>query len=112
MKRIWPFVLLLFSVSQHGLAAEKIKIEVAEMESYIHVYPSTVIIRISAKIILPTGTHATISCTAYAGHDCWKIESYTPELMPPDSEQCDGDTCTTRNLGFFTATRQGNDLTV
>lgn len=112
VKSLWPLFLVVF-LPQRCLQAQKMKIEVVEMVSYVRVDPNLLTIHISAKIILPEGVHATISCTASSrNYSCWKIESFAPEKMPPDSEKCDGDICTTRNLGYFTATRKGNELTV
>ena len=112
MKNIWPLLIVLF-LPQNCMSAEKMKIEVVEMVSYVRVDPYALTIHISAKIVLPEGVHASMSCTANSrNYACWKIESFAPEQMPPDSEECDGDTCTTKNLGYFTATRHGNELTV
>jgi hypothetical protein len=41
----------------------------------------------SANIILPDGAHAKVTCLS--GFDrCGPIESFRPELLPPDSKKC------------------------
>jgi hypothetical protein len=75
----------------------------------------------SANVILPDGAHAKVTCLS--GFDrCGPIESFHPELLPPDSKKCinglgaDGNsavfTCTMTDLGFYDATREGNKLTI
>jgi hypothetical protein len=75
----------------------------------------------SANVILPDGSHAKVTCLS--GFDrCGPIESFRPELLPPDSKKCidalgaDGNsavvTCTTTELGFYDATREGNKLLI
>jgi hypothetical protein len=75
----------------------------------------------SANVILTDGVHAKVTCLS--GFDrCGQIESFHPELLPPDSKKCidglgaDGNsmvvTCTMTELGFYDATREGNKLLI
>ena len=109
MRRLPVAFLLLFATA--GMASDQMRIEVVKMSVYIHVAPGAMLYSVIANIVLPNGDHATISCTRARDH-CSEIESFAPEKMPPNSRECAGDICTTTDLGTYTATRKGNDLTI
>jgi hypothetical protein len=109
-------VVLLFLWSSLARAADKIKVEIVESTSVIHhLQGGGIHFSFHAKAIMPDGAHASLVCIA-GDNDCAKIEPFAPEKMTPDSSNCfnseGATTCTTKNLGFFAATRKANDLLI
>jgi len=117
--RFKPFAVLCILVilaSQFSLASDKMKVEVVETNWLYEVNQVGALAIITAKVILPDGSHADLLCGT---HDkCAVIGPIAPEKMSPDSRKCDAgslphtSSCTTRNLGFYVATRKGNKLTI
>jgi|GEM_PF-2935040 len=99
-----------------ALAGDKIRVEVVETSGMVTLGSSPFITNF-AKVILPDGSHASLTCGARsADKNCAKIEPIAPEKMPPDATTCSTlgqqTTCVTRNLGIYEADRKGNELTI
>jgi hypothetical protein len=110
-------LLLLFIVAaQIVWAGDKMQIKVVETSWTIETNKYGTLIIITAKVILPDGSHADLLCRD--NDNCAVIEPVEPEKMPPDSKSCPkmavpGTTmCITKNLGTYLATRKGNYLTI
>jgi hypothetical protein len=106
---------ILFLLSGVASASDKIQVEVVESSGDLTPTSTGILTNIFAKVILPDGSHASLLC---GGNDnnCAKIESFAPEKMPPDSTKCtefgNTTTCTTTNLGKYSAVRKGNVLII
>jgi len=70
--------------------------------------PPQIAVAFSAKIILPDGTHARISCVEGAD-GCGSIESGAPERT---KEKWVGASRTTTGLGMFEAKRNKNEIVI
>ena len=99
-----------------SFASDKMMVNVVETAWLFETNDTGSLAIITAKVILPDGSHADLLCGT---HDkCAAIEPIAPEKMPPDSRQCDNGTiphqtsCKTRNLGMYQATRKVNKLTI
>jgi len=103
-------------ISVPARAADKIKIEIVEAVTTIQQLDASHFnFLFSAKAILPDGSHAALACGA-GDKGCAGIESFSPEKMPVGSKNCTSTdsitTCTTVNLGFYWAKRDGNELLI
>jgi hypothetical protein len=66
----------------------------------------------SAKVILPDGSHASITCLS-GDKDCTGIAPVAAEKSSLTCETAGAiTTCTTRNLGTYLAKRKNNDLLI
>ena len=97
-------------------AAEKIQVEVVETSAMV-MTGASVFVTVFAKVILPSGSHASLICgDRSSDKNCAKIEPAVPEKMPPGATTCGTlgrqTTCVTTNLGRYEAERKGNELTI
>jgi hypothetical protein len=114
--------LLIAELSMCLYSQATLRIEVKETQTNDFVAASGRPTRVyTAKVILPDGTHAKLSCLNGFSSGCGPIESFHPERLAPDSKQCTSKpgtggtlfmTCTMIDLGFYDATRQKNDLII
>ncbi len=114
MKSIVAILLLAYATGiAHG--ADKIKVQVVETSGVLSTNKNSASIVATAKIILPNGDHADLFCKAEDGH-CAKIDPIAPEKMKPDSTTSglvgEQYISTTRDLGEYTASRNGNYITI
>jgi hypothetical protein len=93
---------------------DKIKIEIVEATTTIQTLNSGQLhMMFDAKSILPDGSHAALLCLA--GDDgCAGIAPLVPEKSSPPECTTRGAvyTCIGRNLGFYEAKRNKNDLVI
>lgn len=98
-------------------AADKMQVNIVEASWSIQTTQYGISVIISAKVILPDGSHADLICGGTDDH-CAAIEPIAPEKMPPGSRSCPiipipgATSCTTKNLGMYAAARKGNELTI
>ena len=114
--------LLIAELSIRLYSQTTLRIEVEETQTNDFVASSGRPTRVyNAKVILPDGTHAKLSCVDGFTSGCGPIESFHPEQLASDSKKCTSKpgaggtlfmTCTVTDLGFYEATRQKNDLII
>jgi hypothetical protein len=108
----WCFVLSVAPAS----GADKVKIEIVEAVKTIQMLDTASgqipHLMFSAKVILPDGSHAELSCIA-GDNGCARIEPMVGERSSSNCETAGNiTTCTTRHLGIYPVKRDKNYLTI
>ncbi len=109
-------ICLLFALGAvDAQAADKFKVQVVEASGLLSSNRYGTSVTATAKIILPNGDHADLFCKGEDGH-CAKIDPIAPEKMKPNATTSgtvgDQYVTTTRDLGEYTASRNGNYITI
>ena len=105
------FSLLIATISAR--AADKIRVQIVKLTSLVSLGKTS---SFQARAILSDGSHATLICEGDE-KGCGGFQSFAPEKsldVGGCSTSQDGSivTCTTTDLGYFSAKRDGNDLLI
>jgi hypothetical protein len=115
-----PAITVLLSVCaslalvQVSAAGDKIKIEIVEATTTIQTLSTGQMhFMFDAKVILPDGSHAALICL-FGDNGCAGIAPIIPEKSAPPDCTTSGaiSTCVGRNLGFYDAKRNKNQLVI
>jgi hypothetical protein len=112
---------LIAEVSIAACAQSVLKIEIKQTQDFVAASGESASLY-TAKVILPDGTHAKLSCLSGLSTGCGPIGSFHPEQLAPDNKKCTNKlgadenslimACTMTDLGFYEATRQENELII
>jgi hypothetical protein len=107
------WILLLAMAHSVAFAGDKFTVRVVEASSVLNTGNGLVSGNVFAKVILPNGDHASLMC---GNKRCALPKPWAPEKMSPNATDCatigTQSTCTTHDLGDYSATRKGNWLTI